>query len=594
MSLNPPRVNIEKQGTIEGSLDLQKGIVRFLNVPYGTVVERWRPAVKPEPWTGVRDATKQGPVCPQPRGEMRYSRAINTYSQFDFDDKTTVFDEKHCLNLNIFVHEDTLKAAETRSSGDAAVIVFIHGGGYRDGANAMDVYDGSNLVRQAQKIGRPVIVVVLNYRLNFHGNLSFPELEAELQSDPSLTSDYERAAGNWSLQDQRLAFDWVKDHIHSFGGQANNITAVGESVGAVSINYHMLIPQHRGLFQRAIMQSCSLNSAPAIRSKVEGKLYFDFLVEHFNIPNDLSSKEKIERLKQIPGYELGLAAESPKLRMFTPYIDGVIVPEDVRVWVHKTDLYDHGVKAVMVGDVKDEGSLFGASLGCDTVEGWARVTEKYCPPDDESRKKWEDLYGAIKTGQDALEASIKVVKDSLFIFPDYSTLRALSKRKDLKKSPSQDEGFELFQYYFDRSIAAVDAKGVNLGAHHGIDLVFLFGPDFAIENVFTEEERQLSERFQMTWILFAHGETSDPHFPARITHPLDDFEYHAKEKEAIVFTAEYTVEKEYAHRNGREVLDFWEQSEKWTSETRDANGGTKEGLRSGLLCIAQPGEAAWN
>ncbi|KAF9346433.1 hypothetical protein BGX26_002073, partial [Mortierella sp. AD094] len=426
--------------------------------------------------------------------------------------------------------------------------------------------------RQAQKLGRPVIVVVPNYRLNFHGNFACPELEAELQSDPSLTSDYQRSAGNWGLQDQRLAFDWVKDHIHNFGGQANNITAVGESVGAVSVNYHMVIPQHRGLFQRVIMQSCALNSAPAIRSKIEGKLYFDFLVEHFNIPADLSGKEKLERLKQVSGYELGLASESPKLRMFTPYLDGVIIPEDVRVWAHKTDSYDHGVKAVIIGDVKDEGTLFGASIGANTVDGWTRITEKYCPPNDESRRKWEELYGTIKTDEGALEASVKVVKDSIFTYPDYSILRALSKRKDLKKSPSQGEGFELFQYYFDRPIATVDARGIKLGAHHGVDLAFLFGPDLAIESVFTEEERQLSEKFQTTWILFAHGETSDAHFPARITHPLDDFEYHAREREAIVFTAEYTVENEHVHRNGREVLDFWEQSEKWTSEMRDANG----------------------
>ncbi|KAF9202746.1 hypothetical protein BGZ49_007112 [Haplosporangium sp. Z 27] len=594
------RINIDNQGTIEGSLDHVKRVVRFLNVPYGTVRERWRPAVKPDPWTGVRDATKQGPVCPQPRGELRFSRRINAYSQFDFDDKTAIFDE-NCLNLNIYVHEDTLKAAETDPDGvnGAAVFVFIHGGGYRDGANSMDVHDGSNLVLQAQKVGRPVIVVVPNYRLNFHGNLAFPALESDLQSDPKLTSDYDRVAGNWGLQDQRLAFDWVKENIHKFGGQASNITAAGESVGAVSINYHMLIPQHRGLFQRAILQSCTLNSAPAIRSKVEGQLYLDFLVEHFNIPKELSDKEKLERLKLIPGYELGLAAESPKLRMFTPYIDGVIVTEDVRLWVHKTESYDHGVKAILIGHVKDEGSLFGASIGASTVEGWARVTEKYCPPDEPSRKIWEELYGTIKTDEEALQASVKVVEDSLFTYPEYATLRALSKRKDLKKSnvKGDSEGFELFKYNFDRGIAAVEARE-KLGVHHGVDLAYLFGPDLAVREVFTEEEKEFSKKFQTTWILFAHGETSQEnkeYFPTRITRPIDDVEYHEKEqKESILFSAEFKIETDFVGREGRKVMEFWENSEKWTIESRNANGGTKEGLRSGLLCIAQPGEATWN
>ncbi|KAF9410219.1 hypothetical protein BGZ76_005550, partial [Entomortierella beljakovae] len=113
MAPNPSRVEINKQGIIEGSLDPKKNIVSFRNVPFGVVNERWRPASKPEPWTDIRDCTKQGPVCPQPRCDKRYSRTINAYSHFDMDDNTTVFDDKHCLNMNIFVHADTLKDADT-------------------------------------------------------------------------------------------------------------------------------------------------------------------------------------------------------------------------------------------------------------------------------------------------------------------------------------------------------------------------------------------------------------------------------------------------------------------------------------------------
>ncbi|KAI8602073.1 Alpha/Beta hydrolase protein [Dissophora ornata] len=598
--MSPSRIHLAKQGTIEGSLDPKKKVVRFLNVPFGTVVERWRPAVTPEPWTGIRDATKQGPVAPQPRGDFRYSKAINSYSGFDFDDETTVFDERDCLNLNIYVHEDTLNQAarvgaeheggECDTRGGAAVMVYIHGGAFRDGANAMDVFDGSNLVRQSVKIGRPVIVVVLNYRLNFLGNFSCPELVAELRSDPRLTSDYDRSTGNWGLMDQRLAFEWVHTHIKAFGGQVNNITAFGESVGAVSINYHMLISQHRGLFHRAIMQSCAMNSAPAVRPEIEGKIYFDFLIDYFDIPKDLSGEEKLGRLKRVSGLELGRAAESTKLRMFTPYVDGIIVPEDVRLWTHKTELYDHGVKAVIVGDMKDEGTMFVESLGTPTLAGWPRILEKYCPPDEESRNEWEAIYGKVESDADATKASIEVVEHSLFTYPEFSALRALSKREDLGKGR-----FELFRYYFDRSIAAVDAKGKGWGAHHGVDLVFVFGPDLAIETVFTEEEKRFSERIQTTWILFAYGETSSKeHFPAIISRPADDYEYHAKEKEAIVFTKQCTVEKEKANRHGERVLKIWGKSERWVHEMRESKKDSEEALRAGLLCINQPSESEWS
>ncbi|KAG0371048.1 Alpha/Beta hydrolase protein [Gamsiella multidivaricata] len=592
---SPPRVHIAKQGTIEGSLNPNKRVIQFLNVPYGTVQERWRPAVKPKSWTGIRDATKQGPVAPQPKGESRSSRAINSYSEFDFDDETTVIDERNCLNLNIFVHEDTLSQAvgaeqTSQETGGAAVMVYIHGGSFKDGANAMDVYDGSNLVRQSVKLGRPIIVVVLNYRLNFLGNFSCPELVADLQSDPRLFTDYDRSAGNWALMDQRLAFEWVHEHIHTFGGRADNITAFGESVGAVCINYHMLISQHHGLFRRAIMQSCAMNSAPAVRHDVEGKLYLDYLVDYFKIPKELSGKEKLERLKKVPAVKLGQAADSPRLRMFTPYVDGTIVPEDVRLWTHKTELYDHGVKAVIVGDMKDEGSMFVGSLGATTLQGWSRVYEKFCPPDAHSQQEWEAIYGKVESDADASRVSSKVIEHVAFTYPDFSALRALSKRRDL----GEKDGLELFQYYFDQSIAAVDAKGLGWGAHHGVDLVYMFGPDLALKSVFTEEERQLSEKMQTAWILFAHGETTDQDlFPTRITRPVDDYEYHEIEKEALVFTPKCTIEKEHVSRQGRRVLEFWGRSEQWVHKTRAEKTEGEEGLRAGLLCIALPSDPTW-
>ncbi|KAI1315794.1 hypothetical protein EDD11_000348 [Mortierella claussenii] len=643
LTVTGPHVHIEHQGTIKGVLDPAKRVARFLNVPFGTVRERWRPAVHPEPWTGIRDATKQGPIPPQPLAASSFSRAICSYPEFHFDDDAVDFEEKHCLNLNIYVPEDTLKqateAAATagtlggRDAGTGAVvIVYLYGGGFRDGANAMNMYDGTNLVHRSIQLDRPVIVVVLNYRLNFLGNFSCPELVAELASDPTLTTPYQRSAGNWSLQDQKLAFDWVHAHIGRFGGDASNITAIGQSVGAVSINYHMLIPQHRGLFHRAIMQSCSMNSAPAVRPEVEGRLYLDYLVEHFHIPPHLSGVEKLALLKKIPSKEMGLAADSPKLRMFTPYVDGVMVPEDVRLWVHKTEAYDHDVKSMMVGNMKDDGAMFVGSLGAATKERWPRVYEKFCPPDETSRELWKHVYGVgreVETDEEAQKVSNKVVEHVLFGYSDYSALRALSKRKDLDRSstlmsaPSNtgiadnervrkaapaaktaargESKFQLFQYYFDRSIDAMDKRCPGWGAYHGADLVFLFGPDYALNKVLTEEEKQLSKRMQTMWIHFAYGEATtavteegEALFPGRITRPVDEFEYHGSVQEAIAFTPEAAVRAEHASRQGESVLRLWERSEKWVHESRGTQRDSEDGLRAGLLCIALPSQTEWS
>lgn len=45
--------------------------------------------------------------------------------------------------------------------------------------------------------------------------------------------------GNYGLQDQRLALEWVRDHISSFGGDPLQVTIVGHGAGAVSVGLHM-------------------------------------------------------------------------------------------------------------------------------------------------------------------------------------------------------------------------------------------------------------------------------------------------------------------------------------------------------------------
>ncbi|KAG0255083.1 hypothetical protein BGZ95_005868, partial [Linnemannia exigua] len=53
-------ITLPNYGTIRGSVDTKRQVAIFKDVPYAHVPERWRVAVKPQPWTGVRDATVQG------------------------------------------------------------------------------------------------------------------------------------------------------------------------------------------------------------------------------------------------------------------------------------------------------------------------------------------------------------------------------------------------------------------------------------------------------------------------------------------------------------------------------------------------------
>src|SRR6202008_2814469 len=84
-----------------------------------------------------------------------------------------------------------------------------------------------------------VVFVSINYRLGILGFLCLPGV----------------SPGNLGLLDQIAALRFVRENIAAFGGDPGNITVVGQSAGAASIAILLTMPQAKGLFRRAIMQS---------------------------------------------------------------------------------------------------------------------------------------------------------------------------------------------------------------------------------------------------------------------------------------------------------------------------------------------------
>jgi para-nitrobenzyl esterase len=122
-------------------------------------------------------------------------------------------------------------------------MVWIHGGGLRNGSASIPLYAGAQLAR------RGVVVVTVNYRLGALGFLVHPDLS---QESPN------RVSGNYGLLDQLAALRWVQRNIASFGGDATNVTVFGQSSGAISISALATSPLASGLFRRAIAQSGGL------------------------------------------------------------------------------------------------------------------------------------------------------------------------------------------------------------------------------------------------------------------------------------------------------------------------------------------------
>ncbi|GLW49495.1 carboxylic ester hydrolase [Streptomyces sp. NBRC 14336] len=199
----------------------QAGLVRgtrsgpyriFRGIPYAAAPEgrhRWAPPRPAQPWKGIRDATKPGPLCPQ---------VPSPYAQISSTNED-------CLVLDV----TTPPTAERKRP--APVLVWIHGDGAVGGGS---FFDGRRLA------GQGLVVVSINYRLGVFGGLALPGLEG---------------SGTFGLQDQQAALRWVRDNARAFGGDPGNVTVAGVSFGASAIAGHLTSPGSKGLFHRAIMAS---------------------------------------------------------------------------------------------------------------------------------------------------------------------------------------------------------------------------------------------------------------------------------------------------------------------------------------------------
>jgi para-nitrobenzyl esterase len=212
-----------RQGSLSGSV--ADGVAYFYAIPFAPPPVgdlRWRPPGAAPSWTGDRDATKAPPSCQT---------------------------QEDCLYLNITM------PANAKPGAKLPVVVWIHGSAFRVG-QAIGAFGADTDGRQFAKKG--VIVVGVNHRLGRAGWFAHPALSKE----PGLTANY----GN---MDQIAGLKWVKSNIAAFGGDPNNVTAVGESAGAMAILAMMVSPEAKGLFQKAIVESGFARNPPFTLAEAE-------------------------------------------------------------------------------------------------------------------------------------------------------------------------------------------------------------------------------------------------------------------------------------------------------------------------------------
>ena len=221
-----------KCGEIRGTTCQWDGVVAYKGIRYATA-KRWEYPNIVTHWDGVYDATKYGNCSFQPRAfydEETVIEKVFYYNEFRKGETYSYDDD--CLFLNIWVPE------HTTSESNLPVIFYIHGGGYTGGCGHEKHFDGPVWPTKG------VIAVTCNYRLGPMGFLCLPELEEEAGH-----------TGNYGLYDQMTALQWVHNNIKEFGGNPDNVTIMGQSAGAMSVQQLVLSPLTDGLFTKAVMHS---------------------------------------------------------------------------------------------------------------------------------------------------------------------------------------------------------------------------------------------------------------------------------------------------------------------------------------------------
>lgn len=149
-----------------------------------------------------------------------------------------------CLFLDVQVPGKLIREPGSKK---VPVVNWIYGGAFYLGSKETGgIYSGAHLIDMA---GGDMIFVLANYRLGLYGWLAGPTVE-------------EQATANAGLHDQRLALQWIQDHIHLFGGDKEQVSAWGESAGASSILHHLVAygGKQDPLFKRAVLMSPAFQS----------------------------------------------------------------------------------------------------------------------------------------------------------------------------------------------------------------------------------------------------------------------------------------------------------------------------------------------
>ena len=386
-------------------------------------------------------------------------------------------------------------------------MVWLHGGAFAYGSGNRAVTDGANLARRGD-----VVVVNVNHRLNIFGFLHLADIGGAEWAH----------SGNAGMLDIVAALRWVRDNIAAFGGDPGNVTIFGESGGGGKVSVLLAMPEARGLFHRAVIQS---GAAIRVSTRERANALAEAALQQLGL-----GAADCARLQTLPAEQV-LAAIAPAARAvgrtrwplldrydFGPVVDGNDLPQ------HPADPEAPAVAddiPLMVGGTREESAFFLA----DDDEVWNGTlteadlrTRVAAVAGGETEALLAAYRGALPQASPADRLVAALTGSNFWVRSVLLAERYAARRKT-----------PVYMYSLDWQSPAHDGR---MKAHHAMDLPFVFDntavPDTTAG---AAGARELAARISDTWIAFArHGDPTNaaiPSWPAytseeRATMILDD------------------------------------------------------------------------
>ena len=462
------------KGTVQGYV--RDGINTFHGIPYGVVMERFKPAEEVEAWDGIFFANAYGPIS------MQSQTAGGTGSTWE-EPRRIYASSESPLNLNVW----------TPGLDDAKrpVMVWLHGGGFSTGsAQEIAVYDGAALSRKGD-----VVVVSVNHRLNVLGHF-----------DLSAYGDEYKFSANIGIVDLIDALEWIHKNIAAFGGDPDNITLFGESGGGAKILALMSSPYAKGLFKRGIIESGATETMGVIFTDQEpSRRVVELTMEYLGITDP-------EELQSVPYDELtaasdkALAAVAEEYQIpaalgegyglaWEPVIDGDFLPENP---VNEDGFADGAEEyGMLIGSNLTEWSAISllsdvSKTQFDNPNTWS---------EEETNERLEAAYG--DKADEIVNAFLEAYPDKTkadAVFVDSSTIRIPMLKIMNAKASTGDAPVYAYLFSWESPVM----NGVYT-SYHTSEIPFVFNNiDKADTTIGGGEEAQLlSDRMSQAWINFA-------------------------------------------------------------------------------------------